>query len=318
MSAPVYEFEKERKRYPITGPGKLTPEEIADPSIIPTNQPPRGYTPGSEMNTPDPTAERQLQRQQEIKTEAGLLQTEENVINPAPLESKVPKLTAPPKPKPKPAGSKPPPPTQEELLADQITQTYSSRFLNYLKHVEGNAKAQAQTGSYKACRFRIFQDPGHSVAPAIGYGHRLLPGEAEQFKNGITEEQATELLMRDVKKAELDAQKHFGAKGWAAMDQHRREMAIDFVYNLGLGREGSREQRATGIKQMKSFSRALRMGDIKAIRATYKRYYRPQEGADPRPLKQRNDPFYQTFVMPLETGEIAIGQRRESSRQARR
>jgi len=102
------------------------------------------------------------------------------------------------------------------------------------------------------------------------------------------------------------------------MDQHRREMAIDFVYNLGLGKEGTREQRATGIKQMKSFSRALRTGDVKAIRATYKRYYKANENASPQLLKQRNDPFYQSFVMPLETGEIEIGQQREPTKQTRR
>jgi len=239
-----------------------------------------------------------FERQQEIKEEAELLKNEENIREPAPLESKVPKFTTPPKPK---KTTVKPAPTQEELLEDEVVTTYTPRFLNYIKHVEGNAKQQAQMGSYKGGRFRIFDDVG---APAIGYGHRLIGDEEKRFANGITEEQATQLLMQDIKKAELDAEKHFGRKGWAAMDQHRREMAIDFIYNLGLGRDATRESKATGMKAFKTFSRALRMGDIKGIRATYKRRFRAQPDQPPQLLKQRNDPFYKTFIMPLETQEL--------------
>lgn len=242
----------------------------------------------------DPQAQRQLQRQREIKEEAGVLQSEENVVTEKqPLDTKIPKMAPPPKPK-KVAGPKPAP-TQEELLQDEVTSTYSSRFINYIKQAEGNAKSQAAVGSFKGGRFRIYDDVG---TPAIGYGHRLLPGE--NFKNGITEEEATTILMRDIKKAEILAEKHFGKKGWAAMDQHRREMAIDYVYNLG----------PASFAKFKSFSRALRMGDIKGIRAKYKRHYSPEPGAPKIPLKPRNDLFYKTFIVPLETQEIVIGQQR--------
>lgn len=252
-----------------------------------------------------------FERQQEIKEESKLLQSEENVVETKePLTAKIPKLTAPPTPKKTEPAVKPKP-TQEELLADEIQSVYTPRLINYLKQVEGTSKQQAQSGSFKGGRFRTFDDVG---SPAIGYGHRLLPGEEKEMSKGITEERATQLLMQDIKKAEIDAQKHFGKKGWEAMDQHRREMAIDFVYNLGLGREGDEGQKATGMKAFKSFSRALRQGDIKTIRARYKRYFRSEEGAPMQLLKQRNDPFYKTFIMPLETGEIEIGQKREPSR----
>lgn len=208
-----------------------------------------------------------------------------------------PRKKATPKVKPK--------PTQGELIADNVTSTYSSRFINYIKQAEGNPKQQAASGSFQGGRFRIYDDVG---APAIGYGHRLLPGEEKKFRNGITEEQATDILMKDIKKAEILAEKHFGRKGWAAMDPHRREMAIDFVYNLGPG----------NFAKFRSFSRSLRMGDIKGIRARYKRHYSPTPGAPKIPLKPRNDLFYKTFIMPLETGEIEIGQRREPIKTANR
>lgn len=223
------------------------------------------------------------------------------------LDAPLPVLQAPPKPAPKP---KPEKPTQAELIRDEVQEDYS-KLVNYLKKVEGNPASQAKMGSFRAGRFHIYDDVG---APAIGYGHRLLPDEIKSGwgKKGITEEEATVVLMRDIKKAEQDAIKHFGRKGWAAMDNHRRMMAIDFAYNLGYG----------GLAQFKTFSRALRMGDVRGISQRYKRHYTPvghPEGTPKPELKARNDPFYKTFIAPLITGEVGIGQERaESARQANR
>lgn len=206
------------------------------------------------------------------------------------LLANVPKLEAPPKAAPKVQEE----PTQGELLRDEVTEDYS-RLINYLKKAEGNAKSQAAVGSYKGGRFRIYDDVG---APAIGYGHRLTEDEKARkaYKGGITEDQAHEILMQDIKKAEIGARKHFGDKGWEAMDQHRKEMAIDYVYNLGVG----------GFSKFKELSKYIRMGNISGIRAKYKRHYSPTPGAVKVPLKARNDLFYKTFILPIETGEIEI------------
>lgn len=219
----------------------------------------------------------------------------------SPLTAPVPILTAPPKKKPAP---KPEKPTQAELIRDEVQEDYS-RLVNYLKKAEGNPAAQAKTGSFRGGRFHIYDDVGQ---PAIGYGHRLLPEEKKSGWgiNGISEEEATEVLMRDIKKAEIDAITHFGRKGWAAMDQHRRMMAIDFAYNLGLG----------GLAQFKSFSRALRVGDVRGISQRYKRHYTPvghPQGVPKPELKPRNDAFYKTFIAPLITGEVEIGQKRANT-----
>jgi GH24 family phage-related lysozyme (muramidase) len=210
------------------------------------------------------------------------------------LDAPIPVLQPPPKPAPK---TKPEKPTQAELIRDEVQADYS-KLINYLKKVEGTPAAQAKMGFFKAGRFHIYDDVG---APAIGYGHRLLPEElkAGWGKKGITEEEATEVLMRDIKKAEQDAIKHFGRKGWSAMDNHRRMMAIDFAYNLGYG----------GLAEFKRFSRALRMGDVRGITQRYKRHYTPVGHApgEPKPeLKARNDPFYKTFIAPMVTGEVGV------------
>jgi len=203
-----------------------------------------------------------------------------------PLIASVPKVPVPGKEKAKPQAK----PTQGELITKQVQSNYN-RLVNYLKKAEGTAQAQAQMGFFKGGRFRIYDDVGE---PAIGYGHRLLPGEERAYKNGITEEEATRILMTDIKKAEVLSEKHFGKKGWAALDPHRKEMALDFMYNLGPG----------SFAKFKSFSRSLRMGDLKGIRAKYKRHYSPEPGAPKVPLKPRNDLFYKTFIMPLETQEV--------------
>jgi len=218
-----------------------------------------------------------------------------------PLLVKIPQIAQPPKPTAKPKAK--PKPTQGELLTDQI-QTNYTRLVNYLKQAEGTPKQQAQSGSFKGGRFRIYDDVG---SPAIGYGHRTSPEETKRYKSGITEEEATRLLMQDIKKAEILATRHFGRKGWAMMDPHRKEMAIDFMYNLGPG----------SFAKFKSFSRSLRQGDVKGIRARYKRHYSPEPGASKIPLKPRNDLFYKTFILPLETGEIEIGQPRVSKQPIR-
>lgn len=229
---------------------------------------------------------------------------EENAVpeDREPLLNKIPKIAEPAKKK----IEEKPKPTQGELITKEVTGSYT-RLINYLKQAEGTPRQQAQTGSFKGGRFRVYNDVGRQ---AIGYGHRLLPGEDKLFKGGITEEEATRILMQDIKKAELLAERHFGKKGWAAMDHHRREMAIDFMYNLGAGRKASKDKPATGFAAFITFSRALRQGDVKGIRAKYKRHYSPEPGQPKIPLKPRNDLFYKTFIMPLETGEIEIGQQR--------
>lgn len=265
-------------------------------------------------------AQQQLLRQKEMKQDAGIMEEEADGTPIAPPESTpdepqtldpvrgpllntVPKVPEPRKSAPKPETK----PTQGELLQKNVTLGYP-RLVNYLKQAEGNAASQAASGSFKGGRFRIYDDVG---SPAIGYGHRVTPEESRAYKNGITEEEASRILMQDIKKAEILTERHFGRKGWAAMDQHRREMAIDFMFNLGPGRKAGQGQSASGMSAFITFSRALRLGDVETIRAKYKRNYSPTPGAPKIPLKPRNDLFYKTYVLPLETGAVEIGQPRK-------
>jgi lysozyme len=66
--------------------------------------------------------------------------------------------------------------------------------------------------------------------PTIGYGHKLVVGES--FPDGITEVQATTLLLSDVATAE----KAISRLVKVALTQGQFDALVDFVFNLGAGR----------------------------------------------------------------------------------
>ena len=63
--------------------------------------------------------------------------------------------------------------------------------------------------------------------PTIGYGHLIKPGE--DFKNGITETQATDLLRADVRVAECAVQNNITAP----LSQNQFDALVIFAYNIG-------------------------------------------------------------------------------------
>lgn len=69
--------------------------------------------------------------------------------------------------------------------------------------------------------------------PTIGYGHRLLPSES--FRAGITEAQATQMLLADVGTAE-QAVEHLAK---VPLTQGQFDALVDFCFNLGSGRLAS-------------------------------------------------------------------------------
>lgn len=73
-----------------------------------------------------------------------------------------------------------------------------------------------------------YNDP--AGLPTIGYGHKLLSGEA--YPNGIDEAQAEELLSADAGAACLDVEHLVHVP----LTQGQFDALVDFCYNLGQGR----------------------------------------------------------------------------------
>jgi lysozyme len=66
--------------------------------------------------------------------------------------------------------------------------------------------------------------------PTIGYGHRLL--HPESFPKGISEAQATEILVSDVRDAEQAVERLVKV----ALTQGQFDALVDFCFNLGQGK----------------------------------------------------------------------------------
>ena len=66
--------------------------------------------------------------------------------------------------------------------------------------------------------------------PTIGYGHRLL--HPDSFPDGVTEEQAAEILVSDVREAEAAVLRLVTVP----LAQGQFDALVDFVYNLGVVR----------------------------------------------------------------------------------
>lgn len=67
--------------------------------------------------------------------------------------------------------------------------------------------------------------------PTIGYGHVVTPEERERFRNGITREEAEELLRRDLIRFELGVKSLI--KG-VKLHEYSIDALVSFSYNVGL------------------------------------------------------------------------------------
>jgi lysozyme len=63
--------------------------------------------------------------------------------------------------------------------------------------------------------------------PTIGYGHRLQPGES--FPNGLTEAEASTLLLADIREAEQAVRR----LARVSLAQGQFDALVDFCFNLG-------------------------------------------------------------------------------------
>ena len=111
------------------------------------------------------------------------------------------------------------------------------------------------TESFEGLRLTAYADPGTGGAPwTIGYGHTGLdvhPGLT------ITQEQAEELLMQDVKKAAAAV----NAKVTEGITQEEFDALVDFVFNVGAGNFAA----STLLKKVNS-------GDIHGAAAEFEKW----------------------------------------------
>jgi lysozyme len=82
---------------------------------------------------------------------------------------------------------------------------------------------------HEGFRSNIYKDA--AGLPTIGFGHLLLEGEAEKFKNGITKEQGKELLKSDI----AEAERYVNSFVKVSLTQSQFDALVSFVFNIGAG-----------------------------------------------------------------------------------
>jgi len=154
---------------------------------------------------------------------------------------------------------------------------FSPTLIKYIKNVENGINK-----GYKNGIWHMYQDP---TGPHIGFGHKIENNEMHLFKNGITDKQANELLIRDltIAKGKVYSDiKHMFKVNIPTLDQHKEEMLIDFAYNLGT------------IRHFPKFVRAVLLGDWKTATAEYKRSAIDKNGK--KIELGRNNKYFDTFL----------------------
>ena len=107
----------------------------------------------------------------------------------------------------------------------------SDKGIEWLKRLESSIKTNGKhviyddaTGKPVANGFPL------PYGATIGYGHLIKPGE--DFKNGITEQQAIKLLRSDIAVAERTVQDNITVQ----LSQNQYEALVSLAYNIGAGR----------------------------------------------------------------------------------
>ena len=106
----------------------------------------------------------------------------------------------------------------------------SKNIINTIKHFEGNLEYQRDIKkSYQNGTFFIHDDG--SQYPTIGYGHNINSNELDNFKNGMSEYEAENLLKNDINNVEDDLNRIIKVP----LSQNKIDALASFVFNVGAG-----------------------------------------------------------------------------------
>lgn len=146
-------------------------------------------------------------------------------------------------------------------------------FIGYIARVENSVKAGFKNGKWYP--HKSFEGGSDTIA----YGHKIQPGE--NFSGGITQEQALELLKKDLAvaadRARQIVNKIYGPNSWERLDNKRKEMLVDFAFN-GV------------LTKFPNFLQGVVLNLPKQMKAEYKRFSKGRE------LIDRNNQFAQRYL----------------------
>lgn len=162
---------------------------------------------------------------------------------------------------------------------------YSDMFLQYLMEQEHGAFLKGDAPA--------LHDSPEGGLPTVGFGHKLSQEEYDSGKvygydiYTMTPEQAQEVMIKDLEKHEKSLARELG-DDFEKLDQNRKEMLLDFQYNLGSAK-----------KKFPTFTQAVIDNDVETMNKEYKRGYTDAEG-NFRELQSRNKAFAVNFLPTAE------------------
>ncbi len=116
-----------------------------------------------------------------------------------------------------------------DFLSKDFLMRISNNGINVLKRLEGCVKQNGRHIMYNDASGRpVVKKSRLPIGATIGYGHLIKQGE--DFSNGITEEQATELLLQDIYVAEKAVCNNIRVP----LSQNQYDAMVIFVYNIGV------------------------------------------------------------------------------------
>lgn len=81
--------------------------------------------------------------------------------------------------------------------------------------------------AFEGCVLKIYKDS--AGIDTIGWGHRVWPEEIAEFRNGITQEQADALFLKDATKKENSVRDLI----FLPLNQGQFDALVSFTFNLG-------------------------------------------------------------------------------------
>ena len=129
---------------------------------------------------------------------------------------------------------------------------YFAKFIAYIKNVENAAsEGRSSNGVW------VQHSSPEGGSDTFGYGHKIKRGE--DFSQGRTDAQVDALLVDDLQAAENIVRREIGTDVYNKLDPKRKQMLIEFAFNLGT------------LRGFPLFTKAVIDNDIDVMRAEHHR-----------------------------------------------
>jgi GH24 family phage-related lysozyme (muramidase) len=152
-------------------------------------------------------------------------------------------------------------PAEEE---NELPESASDDLLDFLKDYE----------KFYAMPYRGLDSQNRTV----GYGHVILPEDGDKYDNGITEEEATELLKRDLERVVYQYLNPWLEENSVVLTQQQYDALVSFTFNLGQS-----WMNGSGL------SEALLSGDFSEVGAQMMRWVNVNGSPSTGLYRRRND-----------------------------